>query len=58
MAAVLKEEDFVEARIARLESDVANIRSDVSELKTDMRELKKGAGRGEGGRVGSESRGQ
>jgi predicted nucleic acid-binding Zn-ribbon protein len=44
MSAVLKEEDFVEARIARLESDVAHIRSDVSEMKTDIRELKQGVG--------------
>jgi predicted RNase H-like nuclease (RuvC/YqgF family) len=41
MSAVVKEEDFVEARIARLESDGAHIRSDVSEMKTDIRELKK-----------------
>ena len=41
MAAVLKEEDLVETRIARLEADVANIRSDVSELKSDMGEVKK-----------------
>ena len=40
MSAVMKEEDFVEARIARLESDVAHIRSDMSEMKTDIRELK------------------
>ena len=40
-AAVLKEEDFVEARIARLEADVTNVRSDISELKSDMREVKK-----------------
>ena len=44
MSAVLKEEDFVEARIARLESDVAHIRSDMSEAKTDIRELKSGVG--------------
>lgn len=41
MAAMLKEEDFVEARIARLEADVAHMRSDISELKTDMGEVKK-----------------
>ena len=44
MSAVLKEEDFVEARIARLESDVAHIRTDVSEAKTDIRELNNGVG--------------
>ena len=41
MAAVLKEEDFVEARIARIESDVAHIQTDISDLKSDVRELKK-----------------
>jgi predicted nucleic acid-binding Zn-ribbon protein len=41
MAAVLKEEDFVEARIARLEADVAHIRTDISDLKKDMGEVKK-----------------
>jgi archaellum component FlaC len=40
MAAVLKEEDFVEARIARIESDVAHMRTDISELKADFRDLK------------------
>ena len=44
MSAVLKEEDFVEARIARLESDVAHIRTDVAEAKTDIRELNNGIG--------------
>jgi outer membrane murein-binding lipoprotein Lpp len=39
MAAVLKEEDFVEARIARLESDVAHLRSDMTEVRADIREL-------------------
>jgi chromosome segregation ATPase len=42
MAAVLKEEHLVEARIARLEADVAHIRSDVSKLENDMGEVKKG----------------
>jgi len=44
MAAVLQEEDFVEARIARLEADVVNIRTDVSELKADVREIRKEVG--------------
>jgi hypothetical protein len=39
MAAVLKEDDFVEARIAKLESDVGHIRSDVAETKTHVRDL-------------------
>ena len=45
MAAVLKEEDFVEARIARIESDVAHIQTDISDLKSDVRELKKEMGK-------------
>ena len=40
MAAVLREEDFVEARIARLEADVAHIRTDISDVKKDVGELK------------------
>jgi uncharacterized coiled-coil protein SlyX len=44
MAAVLKEEEFVEARIARLESDVAHIRTDVSELKKEMGEVRRDIG--------------
>lgn len=44
MSAVLKKEDLVETRIARLESDVAHIRSDVSEVKADTRELKHDVG--------------
>ena len=36
------EEDDVEERVARLESDVAHIRSDIGEMKTDIRELRKG----------------
>ena len=44
MAAVLKEEDFVEQRIARLESDVAHMRTDISELKSDFRETRKEIG--------------
>jgi chromosome segregation ATPase len=44
MAAVLREEKFVEARIARLESDVAHIRTDVSELKQEMGEFRKDLG--------------
>lgn len=42
MAAALKEDGFVEARIARLESDVAHMRSDISKLENDMGEVKKG----------------
>jgi outer membrane murein-binding lipoprotein Lpp len=34
------EEDDVEARIARLESDVAHIRSDMAEVKSDIRTLR------------------
>jgi uncharacterized coiled-coil protein SlyX len=41
MAAVLKEDDFVEARIARLESDVAHIRTDIADMKQDIGEVKK-----------------
>ena len=43
MAAVMREGDFVEARLARVESDVEHIRGDLSEVKTDIRELKKNA---------------
>ena len=39
MSAVL-EEDEVDARIVRLESDVAHIRSDISDTKSDIRELR------------------
>ena len=39
MSAVL-EEDEVDARIVRLESDVAHIRSDISDIKSDIRELR------------------
>jgi outer membrane murein-binding lipoprotein Lpp len=34
------EENDVEARIARLESDVAHIRSDMAEMKSDIRTLR------------------
>jgi uncharacterized coiled-coil DUF342 family protein len=34
------EEDEVDARIVRLESDVAHIRSDISDIKADIRELR------------------
>ena len=34
------EENDVEARIARLESDVAHIRSDMAEVKSDIRTLR------------------
>jgi len=34
------EENDVEARIARLESDVAHMRSDIAEMKIDIRTLR------------------
>jgi predicted RNase H-like nuclease (RuvC/YqgF family) len=34
------EEDEVDERMVRLESDVAHMRSDISDIKTDIRELR------------------
>jgi predicted nucleic acid-binding Zn-ribbon protein len=37
---MLKEDETVEERVARLEADVSNIRTDISEMKVDIRELR------------------